>query len=84
MSYENTILVTGKLAYVGQHSCKTISYETISKFTGGGSYSGGNSVDQILEYNPGRDQWNTIGRMNTTRAYHGVGLVNVDDFPGCQ
>ena len=43
-----------------------------------------NAVDQIIEYNPGRDQWNTIGAMDTARAYHGVGLVNVDYFAGCQ
>merc|ERR1719270_131135 len=63
---------------------RSVSYENTILVTGGGSYSGENSVDQILEYNPGRDQWNTIGHMNTSRSGHGVGLVNVDDFAGCQ
>ena len=50
----------------------------------GGRDDNYNARDQILEYNPDRDQWNTMGEMNTARYSHGVGLLNVDDFPGCE
>ena len=36
--------------------------------------------DSILEFNPDTKAWTQIGAMTRPRAYHGVTIVNFEDF----
>ena len=76
MYYMDVTMINDKILLFGMYHFK-IRLIIILKTLGG--YDG-SSRNNMLEYNPGTEQWQDIGTMKEARGYHAVTIVSLTDY----
>ena len=45
-----------------------------------GGWSGQDALDDVLEYDKEKQEWNPIGSMSMKKAYHAVSVINYNSI----